>query len=328
MRRAVPLAFLLALLASCQSTPRSAQNFKPDIPARTFRLTYAFTITGLPPRKTARIWLPVPTSTTEQTVTAENLPATARLTHDPDYHNAILYLDATADIDGRIPVSVSYIVRRLQVTAETPPPADLPTRSTLFLSANRLVPVGGKSSRLLAARQVPTDPLASTRFFYDLVDDSMTYRKDKPGWGRGDSDWACDSHFGNCTDFHSLFISLARAHHLPARFDIGFLLPETLAIEQPAPLAGYHCWAFAAPQPGHWLPVDISEANLHPDQRNRNFGTLTPDRVTLSTGRDITLVPPAAAGLLNFFVYPHIEVDGKTYDHYNKHFTFQDLPSR
>jgi transglutaminase-like putative cysteine protease len=316
----------LLLFAACQLKSPPLPALKANIPSRSFRLTYAFTITGLAPRQEARVWIPVPSSTPEQTVTTENLPSIAQLTHDPDYHNTILYLAARADDRGCIPVSASYIIHRFQVTSATPAPANLPTASTLFLSANRLVPVGGKSSQLLASHDVPHDPLASARFFYDLVDDTMTYRKDKPGWGRGDSDWACDSHFGNCTDFHSLFISLARAHHLPARFDIGFMLPATRATANAALLAGYHCWAFVAPQSGRWLPVDIADANQHPERRDRNFGTLTPDRVTLSTGRDITLVPSATTGPLNFFVYPHVEVRGQNYDRFETRFTFQDLP--
>ena len=41
------------------------------------------------------------------------------------------------------------------------------------------------------------------------------------------------------------------------------------------------------------------------------FGKLTPDRVAFSTGRDIELIPESKNGPLNYFVYPHIEVNGK-----------------
>jgi len=37
------------------------------------------------------------------------------------------------------------------------------------------------------------------------------------GWGRGDAKWACDAKFGNCTDFHSYFMGLARSKGPPAR---------------------------------------------------------------------------------------------------------------
>ena len=53
----------------------------------------------------------------------------------------------------------------------------------------------------------------------------MKYSKEGKGWGQGDSVWACDSKFGNCTDFHSLFISLARGNKIPAKFEMGFPIP-------------------------------------------------------------------------------------------------------
>src|SRR5437879_241735 len=87
---------------------------------------------------------------------------------------------------------------------------------------------------------LPTDTPA--RVLYDVVNGHMKYDKpkDKPGWGRGDAVWACDNGFGNCSDFHSLFISLARAKKIPAKFEIGFLLPEKRGKEN---IEGYHCWA-------------------------------------------------------------------------------------
>src|SRR5262249_48242748 len=120
--------------------------------------------------------------------------------------------------------------------------------------------------------------------------------------------WACDSKYGNCSDFHSLFISLARSQKLPAKFEIGFGLPQKRGKGE---VAGYHCWAFFRPEGKSWVPVDISEANKNPRLRDYYFGNLTEDRVTSSVGRDIDLVPRQAAGPLNFFIYPHVEVDGK-----------------
>jgi transglutaminase-like putative cysteine protease len=152
----------------------------------------------------------------------------------------------------------------------------------------------------------------------------MRYSKDRPGWGRGDSVWACDSKFGNCSDFHSLFISLARSQKLPARFEIGFSVPGTAS---KGDIAGYHCWAFFKPMGKGWVPVDISEANKDPKMRDYYFGNLTPDRVAFSVGRDITLVPKQAGKPVNFFIYPYVEIDGKEYPQakIDKHVTFEDV---
>ena len=58
---------------------------------------------------------------------------------------------------------------------------------------------------------------------------------------------------------------------------------------------------------------DISEANKDPMQKDYFFGNLTPDRVGFSVGRDIDLVPKQTGPALNYFVYPHVEVEGKVY---------------
>jgi hypothetical protein len=59
------------------------------------------------------------------------------------------------------------------------------------------------------------------------------------------------------------------------------------------------------------MPVDISEADKHPEKTDFFFGSLDADRVTMTGGRDLTLTPAPAAGALNFFVYPYAEVDGQ-----------------
>ena len=53
----------------------------------------------------------------------------------------------------------------------------------------------------------------------------MRYDKTDAGWGRGDVLHACEAKQGNCTDFHSLSIAMARSQAIPARFEICFPLP-------------------------------------------------------------------------------------------------------
>ena len=49
---------------------------------------------------------------------------------------------------------------------------------------------------------------------------------DSKAGNRGDATWACESKRGNCTDFHSVLIGMMRSSGIPARFEIGFPLPE------------------------------------------------------------------------------------------------------
>ncbi len=58
-------------------------------------------------------------------------------------------------------------------------------------------------------------------------------------YGRGDAVYACGVRTGNCTEFHSFFISLARSVGIPARFSIGASIPSD---RNEGGLDGYHCW--------------------------------------------------------------------------------------
>ena len=157
---------------------------------------------------------------------------------------------------------------------------------------------------------MPADQAALARVLYDTVNQHMKYSKEGTGWGQGDALWACEHGYGNRSDFHSLFISLARSQKIPAKFEIGFSLPEKHGSGE---IAGYHCWAKYHSAGKGWIPVDISEANKNPRLCDYYFGNLTEDRVVFSTGRDLTLVPKQDGKPLNFFIYPYVEVRGNPY---------------
>ena len=136
--------------------------------------------------------------------------------------------------------------------------------------------------------------------------------------------YACNAKKGNCTDFHSLFIAMARSQGIPARFEIGFSVP---ADKSSGEIAGYHCWAeFFNPQNG-WVPVDISEAWKHPEKKDYFFGGHDADRIQFSMGRDLKLNPAQQGEPLNYLVYPYAEVDGKEFSKVSLAFSFDDVDS-
>ena len=94
--------------------------------------------------------------------------------------------------------------------------------------------------------------------FDDHVIDRMRYMKFGDGWGKGDAVYACNARTGNCTDFHSYSIALARAAGIPARFAIGVAIPSE---RHEGGVDGYHGWAEKSHAEGKWWPVDISEGN-------------------------------------------------------------------
>jgi uncharacterized protein (TIGR03000 family) len=294
---------------------------------RIFQFTYSATVTGLAEGKTARVWLPVAASNEHQEVEiadSKALPEGYKIDTEPAYGNKILYAEVKPDKDGSATLAVTYQVKRREVKGASPPDVPDAPKIARYLEPDTLVPITGKPLELIKGKAIPMNQLAAAKMLYDVVNNHMRYSKEGTGWGRGDSVWACDSKFGNCSDFHSLFISLARAQKIPAKFEIGFPLPSKRGAGD---IGGYHCWAFFKPDGKGWVPVDISEANKDPKMKDYYFGNLTEDRVTFTTGRDYDLVPKQDGPQRNFFVYPYVEVDGKEYpaDKVKRKFSFKDL---
>jgi transglutaminase-like putative cysteine protease len=314
----------LALLAFLPAAPAAAKEPAPR--SRSFEFTYAFTVTGLEPGQLARVWVPLAPSTDAQEarVRSTRYPGKVEVGTEPQYGNKILYVRARAGARGKIEWSMTYEVTRREVKGRAGKGVKEP-KALLerFLAPDALVPVSGKPLELLKDKELPRDATAKAKLFYEVVNDHMRYSKEGKGWGRGDAVWACDSRTGNCSDFHSLFISLARSQKIPAKFEIGFPLPEKRGA---GAVGGYHCWAFFRPDDKGWVPVDISEANKNPRLRGYYFGNLSEDRVTFSTGRDLDLVPRQQGKPLNFFVYPYVEVGGKEYpqEKIDKTFTYRE----
>jgi transglutaminase-like putative cysteine protease len=191
------------------------------------------------------------------------------------------------------------------------------------LQPDALVPTTGPPAGLaVKVTAGKLDPLEKARAIYDYVFTTMKYDKTGTGWGRGDVLYACDAKKGNCTDFHSLFIAMARSQGIPARFEIGFPLPSD---KHSAEIAGYHCWSDFYIDGKGWIPVDISEAWKHPEKRDYFFGSHDVNRVQFSMGRDLRLSPPQDGKPLNYFVYPYVEVDGHEYSNVSLAFAFADV---
>ncbi len=192
-----------------------------------------------------------------------------------------------------------------------------------YLQPDKLVPVTGLPADLAVKVTEGKDTqLDKARAIYDYVFTTMRYDKTGTGWGHGDVLYACDAKKGNCTDFHSLFIAMARSQGIPARFEIGFPLP---ADKHSAEIAGYHCWADFFEAKDGWIPVDISEAWKHQEKRDYFFGAHDVNRVQFTMGRDLKLAPAQDGPPLNYFVYPYVEVAGKEYPNVSLAFSFADV---
>ena len=144
------------------------------------------------------------------------------------------------------------------------------------------------------------------RALYDYIIDNMRYAKEGI-YGTGDANYACDSKSGNCTEFHSFFISLARSAGIPSRFAVGASIPSE---RNEGGIDGYHCWAEFYAE-GKWWPLDISEANKYTPLATYYFGHHPANRIEFSRGRDLRPIPLPQSGPINFLAYPIFEIGGK-----------------
>ncbi len=299
---------------------------------RQIEATYLATVESIPDStELLEIWIPLPAETLHQSISALNVesPYPAKLRHDPEFGNAYLYLKAARPAEGKLMVKVRFRAERLEVNNPALVPVvnwnPAPEAFERYLKPDRLVTISPRIWKLTdSITKGLTTSEAKASAIYRYVLNNMTYDKTVPGWGKGDTERACDIKKGNCTDFHSLFISLARASGIPSRFVIGFPLTEATKGTVP----GYHCWAefYLA---GHgWVPVDPSEASKTGDSRRREylFGNLDPDRIEFTIGRDIKLNPAQHGEPLNYFIYPYAEADGKSLPEVKIQLDYFDLP--
>ena len=297
---------------------------------RHFTFHYGFTVKDVPAGERVRVWFPLAHSDEFQEVRISSAQGDLPLkkTRESRFGNEMYYAESAKAQGGDVHFEIVYdVVRHEHLTLGLNRPrlqeASLKKKeSEQYLAPDKLVPVTGLPAQLAA--QVASDKssqLDKAHAIYDYVFSNMRYDKTGTGWGHGDVLYACDAKKGNCTDFHSLFIAMARSQQIPARFEIGFPLPTDKASSE---VAGYHCWAeFFNPQNG-WVPVDISEAWKHPEKKDYFFGAHDVNRVQFSIGRDLKLNPPQQGDPLNYFVYPYVEVGGKQHQNVSFAFSFAD----
>jgi len=307
--------------------------------SRHFTFHYEFTVRDVDQGKPLRVWIPLAHTNSYQTVRVisqkGDLPL--KLTKERRFGNLMLYAETRSASQLEYKFAVDYdVVRQEHVAltenerkamdagASSGPAATLkPAAFKQYLLPDKLVPTTGLPAEI-ATKTVAgkTGDLPKARAIYEYVLANMRYDKSGTGWGHGDALWACDAKRGNCTDFHSLFISMARSQGIPSRFEIGFPLARD---KHEADIAGYHCWAEFFTSSKGWVPVDISEAWKDKSRSEYFFGAHDANRVAFTMGRDLILNPAQAGEPLNYFVYPYVEMDGKKFENVANHFSFADV---
>ncbi len=284
-------------------------------------LTYTATIDPFPANaKQIDLWLPVAQDTDGQIVASVNVnyPEGGTIGVDKKYGNKIWHKRFEAPFDddlheGKFGAEIVFEIQRTEiVVAEAKSRARNPkvaSNLAAFLGEDTLIPIATDPIKSIASDlKLENDPpIVAAHKMYDWLLDTFTYNYKAPGAGIGDVRWACDSKTGDCSDYASMFIAVMRNQGIPADHEFGFPI-RSKANEGRIP--SYHCWARFYVEGVGWIPLDISEADKHPNLREYNFGSQSADLFKFTHGRDITLVPKQTGPPLNKFIHPYAEIDG------------------
>ncbi len=264
----------------------------------------------------AKVWIPIPQSDAFQTVELLTIdaPAAHQILEEKGYGNKVLYMELGPEHSGK-QLAIAYEVERLEKN-----PYEAATSPTPYLNASLLMPVGDRFQILadsIISQKQNDGNIMKARALYDYIIDNMRYIK-AGKYGTGDAVYACDAMTGNCTEFHSLFISLARSAGIPSRFAVGASIPSD---RDEGGIDGYHCWAEFYAE-GKWWPVDISEANKYTALATYYFGRHPANRIEFTRGRDLVVKPGPKSGPINFLAYPVMEI-GETPAYPKTFFSFK-----
>lgn len=236
---------------------------------KTFDATYVATISNVPEGlKELRVWIPLPTTRGWQKISELQIlsPYVWIRKTDPDFGNDYAFTTIANPPAGDVTVRVRFKAARDEANSTKPAETDL---KRAFRS-DRLVK--GTPDMKKVAQELTLGikmPLDQARAIYDHVVST------KKG--------------GDCAEFQSQFLGLARAKGIPARFVAGF-----------TPSASTHeCWAEVFVNRKGWIPVTPAA-----------FGSLDADRIEFTVGRGVNLDPRTSESI-EYFVYPHAESGGK-----------------
>ncbi len=255
----------------------------------------------------ARLWLPIAQSDRFQQITSQNIVARVDYTviKEATFGNQILFMELSPE-QSEQKITISYEVIREEKTAYRDEEAEVDR----YLEGTPLIPLTDRFSTIaneVLAESNASTPLTEARALYDYIIDNMRYAK-QGKYGTGDANYACDSKSGNCTEFHSFFIALARSVGIPARFAVGASIPSE---RNEGGVNGYHCWAEFYAE-GKWWPIDISEGNKYTPLATYYFGHHPANRIELSKGRNLEFSPGPSTGKVPFLAYPIMEIDGES----------------
>jgi len=331
----------------------------PDVElhnTRVFQFIYEVEVEPTDGKK-LELWIPIPQTNEVQTIsnlTFDTNGLVYSIKDEKVHRNKYLYILNETGISSSKVVSVKFDVIRKEHSSHS----DINVNPQNYLGSYNTVPTGVLFSKIIYENDLSKsnvrgiydfilsgmhygNPKSVDDIYYRspwLNSDSIygqkgvtrddvvkLYQKSKNEggnytFGNGNSIYACDIGVGNCTDYHSYFMSLGRTLGVPVRFHMGFPIPS----ESEGTVGGYHCWADYYIEGEGWYPVDISEGDKDPQLKDYYFGTLDNNRVEMILGRDIKL-EGYEMETTNLFIYPIMEINDQTSSAFSKSFQYKEI---
>lgn len=336
LRSAAAISFFALAAAGGDRPPRTA----------TFDVRHEVQVTVPQGAKLVRLWVALPQDDPAQRVAdfAVESAYVARETRD-DHGNRMLYVEAANPEPGTFAVVTRFRLTRaeVRVSVDAARARPLTERERAELAAH-LKPtthvVVDDRIRALAAEIVGSEsnPVNAARAIYDWTLRNIDYWVKDPATKKaspvGSTEYCLATKTGNCTDFHSLYMSLAIAAGIPTRIIYGSFLKAELDGKETD--QSYHCWLDVYAGGMGWIPLDVAVADIFVgdfvlDEENATkvrlttadgysgpdpakvdyyFGNLEERRVTWSVGRDLMLDPRQSGGPVNMMAKAYCEIDG------------------
>jgi transglutaminase-like putative cysteine protease len=284
---------------------------------------FSYVVRVSPPASThsVHVTIPLPSSDDDQTISELQLaaPVKVRVRKGKDgdqYAEVDVESSPTpSSFEVRVSFHVLRYERRFDLAAAIDPPGAFPKDVVPFLQPDKSVS-GDETVAGISREQTQglASPLDKARNIYEYVISTMRTDREAAGGCRSGVPGAAQQHAGNCAEFDSLFVALAQAAGIPARLQVGFLLPTG---QYEGTVSGDHGWAEFYANGVGWVPVDISQASQDPSKRGDFFGAIDARRVVISMGRGLTDAHGRNSETSNSVAFPFVEMDGKPSAHYS-----------
>lgn len=291
----------LAVQAKC---PPSITGIK-SIP---FEITIKATVKDIPKgSKHLDLWMPYPQNRKAQSITnvAIKSPYPVTVNHDREYGNSIMHLGVDNPKEGfEVEMKISAVreealsVRFLEEHAQ-----DLDDKGEFspYLkedSTGKITPEIADIAKKASAGKTATLDKAGAIYTYVMDSYERDFQKKYLPSG------------SRCTELNTLYGALLRAEKIPVRYVNGFTFKKA----EEGQIEEYGCRSeFYAGGYG-WLPVDLESGKKFPEDTKFYFGNLDENRLEMTTGSDIQLIPPQKGERINVFIYPYAEIDGKVFE--------------